>query len=79
MGRLNREEAQEIAHHDTVFFERCRNWFGELFYSVMDVTGDTCEAFPFIWWDEFGERRAYEKAARLYNSLVPDSEVVPLF
>lgn len=29
--------------------------------------------------DAIEDRAAYEKAARLYNSLVPDSAAVPLF
>ena len=68
-----------IAKHDTVIFELECNHFNELFYIVNDVMTDDFEAFYFYRYDAEQERSAYERAARFYNSLVPDEECVPLF
>lgn len=53
--------------------------FGNHYYFVQDIISGTCEEFPFSAIDPYTERPAYERAARLYNSLVPDACAVPLF
>lgn len=52
-----------------VIFEVCYNWFGDRFYFVSDLFG-ACAEYHIT-------RR--EEAARFYNSLVPDTDCIPLF
>lgn len=63
-----------------IIIERVINYFGEMFYTVYDILGDFVEEFYIDHsegWET--ERHAYEKAARCYNSLVPDNECITLF
>lgn len=53
-----------------VFFEYCVNWFGDRFYYVYNIMTDVSAEFHIT---------RYEEAARFYNSLVPDTDCIPLF
>ena len=55
------------------------NWFNELSFLVIDPLNDIFESFGFNRYDDVEIRQAYEKAARLYNSLVPDDSAIPVF
>ena len=68
-----------IARYDTVIFELHCNWFNELFFIVQDVITDHYYEIDVSRWDTAQQRAAYSKAAKLYNSLVPNSERIPLF
>ena len=62
-----------------VAFTLVHDGFGDYYYYVNDIISGTCGEFPFSAIDLYTERSAYESAARLYNSLVPDACAVPLF
>ena len=64
-----------------VFFELESNWFGDRFYYVHNIMSDDGGTFEFsdVLSNYDDERTAYTKAARFYNSLVPDADAVPLF
>ena len=55
------------------------NYFNELSFLVIDPLNDIFESFGFYRYDDAERRQAYEKAARLYNSLVPDDSAIPVF
>ena len=61
-----------------VIFERCLDWFGDRCFYVSDLFGGS-ECFNFSGLDPETEKRAYTEAARFYNSLVNDSDIIPLF
>ena len=61
-----------------VIFERCLNWFGDRQFYVYDIFGE-CAEFNYSSLDPETEKRAYTEAARFYNSLVNDSDIIPLF
>lgn len=75
----NHNVTKPIARYDTVSFDLVCDWFNELSYIVQDVLTDDFFCFDFSRWSGDQERKAYEKAARAYNNLVPESEAIPLF
>lgn len=68
-----------IAEHESVSLELNCNYFNELSYIVQDVLKDVFAVFEFSRWNELERATAYEKAAKLYNTLVPDTECIPMF
>lgn len=81
MKLLNNNHCVEQARYETVIFELECNYFNEWSYIVQDVLNDdSFQAFYIgTFLDYESQRVAYERAARHYNSLVPDSECIPLF
>ena len=84
INRTAKVESLEIARYDgdnciIIVDDNCDYFFDEYHYSVYDVLGDAAEEFPYSKWDEYSRPAAYEKAARFYNSLVPDADAIPLF
>lgn len=71
-------EAESIVSGFPVIFEKCLNWFGDRYFYVSDLFGES-ECFDFSGLDPETEKQAYTKAARFYNSLVSDSDIIPLF
>jgi len=67
--------------YDSILFTTECNYFGEWHFVVddlLDNEGDRYLLVSFSKWDKEGRKRAYEKAARFYNSLVPDEWQVSL-
>ena len=81
MKSLNNNHCIEQARYETVIFDLECNYFNEWYYIVQDVLNDdSFQAFYIgtsLNWEE--QRKVYERAARHYNSLVPESECIPLF
>lgn len=78
----NHNVSNTIAQHDTVIFEWVCNYFGEQSFIVQNVMTNEFYCFEFDrWYGDLESRaaKAYESAARTYNSMVPDAEAVPLF
>lgn len=66
----------------TVYIELHCNYFDEWSYIVEDVMKDDSFRSFYIGTnleDSEKIRAAYEKAARHYNALVPEADVIPLF
>ena len=61
-----------------VTFELQCTFFGDYLYFVYDLFGD-CMEFPFFSLEYDFQKTAYEKAARFYNTLVPEENAIPLF
>lgn len=68
-----------VAKYDSVIFEFKLDCFGFSHYIVQDAATDAYKIVSFCTNSTMQERQAYEKAARIYNSLVPDAECIPLF
>lgn len=84
INRTAKVKSLEIARYDgdnciIIIDDNCDYFFDEYYYSVYDVLGDTAEEFSYSKWDEYSRAAAYEKAARFYNSLVPDADAITLF
>lgn len=81
MKLLNNNYCVEQARYETVCFDLECNYFNEWSYIVQDVLNDNSFQVFYIGMslDYESQRVAYERAARHYNSLVPESECIPLF
>ena len=73
--------SKTIALFDTVYFDLVCNSFNEWFYDVADVLKDDSFRTFYIGssLDDDRKQSAYKEAAKHYNTLVPESEIIPLF
>lgn len=69
---------QLIACHETVHFELNSALSNKHSYIVFDAITCDLYTFGFSEHDDVQERAAYEHAARIYNTLVPENECIPL-
>lgn len=67
------------AENGAIYFHHDINYFNEHYYSVGNILNDECRVFEFSIFDEIEQKKAYEKAARFYNSLVSENDLIPLF
>ena len=70
---------EDIDNNKIIFFDDELDFFGERVLHVYNVLGDEDDYFPYhpVYGDNY--RIAYEKAARFYNTLVPEENAIPLF
>lgn len=79
---LNRNygKTETIAEYEAISIDLHCNYFNEWEFIVQDVLSDIFKSFNIGSSLEYEEqKKAYREAARFYNSLVPDSECIPLF
>ena len=69
------------ARGNMIYLDRIIDFFGDCYYSVADIF-DEIESLTFDFSrldDGDSERKAYDKAARYYNSFANDEDALPLF
>jgi len=66
-------------YDDTIWFTTECNYFNEWYFVVEDILSDDDSGYLLVEFsNEVGRKEAYEKAARFYNSLVPEKWQVAL-
>jgi hypothetical protein len=78
---MNDKSSNTIAIFDTAYFDLVCNYFNEWFYDVADVLKDDSFRTFYIGssLDDDRKQSAYKEAAKHYNTLVPETERIPLF